>query len=107
MAKTAADPTEYLASLFAAGQQMMNPFTKLPDEADVSAPSGKAAAAGKAAHAGEREQPAAAPAAGAPAADTPAAIDPFAAFAQATKTITDLQQDYLRQVTNFWMSLPA
>jgi len=89
MAKPAADPTDYLASLFQAGQQMMNPFTKLPEqmtpEATVSEP--------------------ASPTSSEP--DPATASDPFAAFAAATKTIADMQQQYFSQVANFWMSMPA
>src|SRR5207237_1417184 len=101
MAKPSADPTEYLASLFAAGQQMMNPLSRLPEEPPE--PKAAAAAAPKQ-PAPARDETSAAPeqpAAGAP------ANDPFAAFAQATKSLAELQQDYLRQVTDFWMSVPA
>ena len=33
--------------------------------------------------------------------------DPFAVFTSATKTITDMQQETIRQMTNMWLSMPG
>jgi polyhydroxyalkanoate synthase subunit PhaC len=43
------------------------------------------------------------------AADTSPAADPdpFAVFASATKTLVDMQQEYIRQMTGMWLAMPG
>jgi polyhydroxyalkanoate synthase len=70
------DPTQFLASLFQAGQDMMRPFATMgaADKASTG---------------------------------TTANLDPFAVFASAGRTMADMQQEYIRQMTSMWLGMPG
>jgi polyhydroxyalkanoate synthase subunit PhaC len=76
---SSADPTQWLARYFQAGQQMMQPFI-----AAAAAP------------------PADAPPADAP---PPAAANPYAQLVAASMGFAEMQQNYLRQMSNLWLGM--
>ncbi|MBK8741183.1 MAG: class I poly(R)-hydroxyalkanoic acid synthase [Betaproteobacteria bacterium] len=75
------DPTQFLATLFQAGQDMLRPTIAPGADADSAANSNSAA----------------------PAAD----LDPFAALAATAKTLAEMQQEYIRQMAGMWLALPG
>ena len=94
-APTPLDPTEFLTRLFESGQQMWAPFM------------GVVPANGSVSSQGDPPEPANAavmnpmPALGA----VGAVADPFAAYGVATRALVGMQQDYVRQMTDMWLSM--
>ncbi len=87
------DPTQYLSSLIESGQQMWKPFL---DAAAANAPQSSTDHAQKPS-----------------AADVPGSFgnmmstmgDPLAAFNAATQMMTGMQQEYIKHMTNMWLSM--
>ena len=94
-APTPLDPTAFLTSLFESGQQMWAPYM------------GMVPAHGSVSSQGDPSEPANAAVMNPMAAlgAVGAMADPFAAYGAATRAFVGMQQDYVRQMTDMWLSM--